>query len=96
MCDLVRSAKRNYESRLIGDMKYNPNLYHGHCRRTLKTKQGVTNVVDAAGVLTKTEEETAEALSNYYWTVFTRDDGLIAPPEFPLKTNEKLVDVFQI
>ena len=92
--DMVRSAKRNYEKRLIGDMKDNPSLYHGHCRRTLKTKQGVTNVVDSEGVLTKTEEETAEALSGYYWTVFTRDDGLSAPPEFPPRTDQKLVDVF--
>ena len=75
-------------------MKYNPNLYHGHCRRTLKTKQGVTNVVDGTGVLTVTEEETAEALNSYYHSVFTRDDGGMAPPEFPTRTEEKIGDVF--
>ena len=38
-------------------LKENPNLYHGHCRRSfaLKTKQGVSNVVDGAGRLTELE-----------------------------------------
>ena len=79
-----------YESRLIGDMKHNPNLYHGHCRRTLKTKQGVTNVVDGNGILTVTQE-TAEALNGYYQSVFTIDEGL-APPVFDQRTEEKIVD----
>ena len=42
--DMTRSAKRKYEQKLITDMKDNPNVYHGHCRRTLKTKQGVAKV----------------------------------------------------
>ena len=54
--DILRSAKRKYEQRLIDDMNENPSLYHGHCRRSLKTKQVVTNVVDRAGRLTETEE----------------------------------------
>ena len=73
--DLIRSAKANYEKKLIGDMKHNPKLYHGHCRRTLKTKQGVTNVVNGNGVLTETEQETVKALNRYYHSVFTRDGG---------------------
>ena len=37
--DIIRSAKMKYEGRLIADMKENPNLYYGHCRRTLKTNK---------------------------------------------------------
>ena len=91
LCHMIRTAKMKYESRLIGDMKHNPNLYHGHCRRTLKTKQGVTNVVDGNGILTVTQE-TAEALNGYYQSVFTIDEGL-APPVFDQRTEEKIVDV---
>ena len=93
LVDFVRSAKARYEQRLIEDMKHNPNLYHGHCRRTLKTKQGVTNVVKNDGILTESEGETAEALNEYYHSVFTRDDGVQSPPEFPVKTEEKITDV---
>ena len=59
---MVRTARMKYEGQLITAMKESPNLYFGHCRRTLKTKQGVSNVIDGAGVLTVTERETAGAL----------------------------------
>ena len=74
-------------------MKTNPNLFHGHCRRSLKTKQGVSNVVDGNGTLTETEEEAANALNIYYQSVFTADDGSTAPPEFTEKTQARLSDV---
>ena len=61
--DVIRTAKMQYERRLILDMKDNPSLYHGHYRRSLKTKQGVSNVVNNAGRLTETEEEAASALN---------------------------------
>ena len=90
---VIRSAKMKYEQRLISDMKENPNLYHGHCRRTLKTKQGVSNVVDGTGRLTETEEEAAVALNDYYHSVFTYDDPQIPAPEFQKLTQERLEDV---
>ena len=93
LVDCIRSAKIRHEQRLIEDMKHNPNLYHGHCRRTLKTKQGVTNVVNKNGVLTESEGETAESLNEYYHSVLTRDDGVQPPPEFPVRTEEKITDV---
>ena len=74
-------------------MKGNPKLYYGHCRRSLKTKQGVSNVVDGEGSPTQTEEEAATALNEYYHSVFTADDGSTEPPDFPEKTRERLSDV---
>ena len=91
--DLIRGEKRNYEKGLIKDLKEKPNLYFGHCRRSLKTKQGVTNVVDGEGKLTQTEEETARALNTYYHSVFTYDDPHSAPPQFPAQTQERLSDI---
>lgn len=91
--NIVRSAKMRYEQSLITDMKTNPNLYHGHCRRSLKTKQGVSNVLDSEGRLTKTEEEAATALNGYYQSVFTSDEPDYSPPDFPSLTEEKLEDV---
>ena len=93
LTDMVRTAKAKYERQLIVDMKDNPNLYHGHCRRTLKTKQGMTNVVGGDGTLTETEIQTAEELNVYYYSAFTRDEGVTPPPDFPETTQEKLVDV---
>ena len=43
--NLVRDAKRRHEKNLIADLKDNPSLYFGHCRRSLKTKQGVNKFV---------------------------------------------------
>ena len=91
--DVVRSAKMKYEQRLISDMKQNPNLYHGHCRRSLKTKQGVSNVVDSVGKLTESEEEAAAALNTYYHSVFTNDNSEYPTPAFPPQTQEKLEDI---
>ena len=91
--DVLRGAKMNYERRLIADMKAKPNLYHGHCRRSLKTKQGISNVVDGDGKLTETEEETAAALGTYYESVFTKDDLQSPAPEFPSLTQERLTDI---
>ena len=91
--NLIRESKLKYERGLITDMKDNPNLYHGHCRRTLKTKQGVSNVIDGNGKLTETDMETATALNEYYQSVFTRDDPNSLPPPFPDQTHEQLTDV---
>ena len=91
--DAIRSAKMGYERRLISGMRDNPNLYHGHCRRSLKTKQGVSNVMDGSGKLTETEEEAATALNSYYHSVFTNDNPQDPTPEFPTLTQERLEDV---
>ena len=93
LTDLVRAAKRNHEKNLLSEMKDNPNLYFGHCRRSLKTKQGVTNVIKADGKLTETEEETATALNLYYHSVFTKDDPSEMAPSFPDQTPEQLTDI---
>ena len=53
----------------------------------------MTNVVDGAGVMTETEDETASALGTYYHTVFTQDDGTSAAPSFPVRTEERIEDV---
>ena len=91
--DMVRGAKLKHERSLISDLKQNPNLYYGHCRRSLKTKPGVTNVIDRDGKLTETEEETARALNTYYHSVFTRDDPQSSDPPFPNQTEEQLTDI---
>merc|ERR1739838_555890 len=74
-------------------MKTNPRLFHGHCRRSIKTKQGVSNVLDRSGKLTQTEDEAAAALNEYYQSVFTPDDDATEPPAFPHQTEEELLDV---
>ena len=95
--NMIRNKKIEYERRLVTDMKDNPNLYHGHCRRSLKTKQGVSNVVNEAGTLTETEVEAATALNSYYHSVFTSEEGTQTAPAFPPRTEECLRDaVFDV
>ena len=90
--DVVREAKRKHGNNLIADLKENPNLYLGHCRRSLKTKQGVTNVIDGHGKLTQTESEAATALGRYYQSVFTADDHTTTPL-FQDRTQDRLTDI---
>jgi hypothetical protein len=90
--DMIRTRKIEYERRLVDDMKENPNLYHGHCRRTLKTKQGVSNVVKENGELMETEEEAATALNSYFHSVFTSESGTRTSPSFAPRTDENLID----
>ena len=59
----------------------------------IKTKQGVTNVIDEVGKLTETEDETATALNRYYQSVFTKDGSQSIAPAFPNQTQESLTDV---
>ena len=37
--DMIRTAKVGYEQNLIADMRTHPNLFHGHCQRSLKTSR---------------------------------------------------------
>ena len=90
---MIRGAKQKYERGLVSDLKENPNLYYGHCRRSLKTKQGVTNVLDGGGTLTETDKETANALNVYYHSVFTYNNANTEIPAFEERTEERLLDV---
>ena len=87
---MIRTAKIKYEQRLISDMIENPNLYQGHCRRSLKTNQGVTNVEDGTGQLTETEEEAAAALNEYYHSEFPRQTEVSVSEE---AVEEVLMDL---
>ena len=91
---MIRTAKVGYEQNLIADMRTHQNLFHGHYRRSLKTKQGVSNVVDENGILTRTAKKAADALNTYYHSVFTMDTDEPTAPEFPDQTEERLGDVY--
>ena len=76
--DLIREAKRKYEKGLISDLKGNPNLFHGHCQRMLKTKSA--NGIDGEGKLTDN-------------LVFTKDDETRKTLTLPDQTAERLTDI---
>ena len=94
---MIRIKKIEYERRLVTDMKENPSLYHGHCRRSLKTKQGVSKVVKEDGTQTETEGDAAMALNSYFHSGFTSDGETQTMPAFPPRTEESLMDaVFDV
>ena len=76
--DLTREAKCNYEKGLFSDLKGNPNLFHGHCQRMLKTKSA--NGIDGEGKLTDN-------------LVFTKDDETRKTLTLPDQTAERLTDI---
>jgi len=91
LTQLIRSKKREYERSLILKMKENPSIYHGYCRRNLKTKCGVTNVTNQEGNLTENEKETAEALNKFFHSSFTSDDDK-SHPSLPKRTTSSLAE----
>ena len=86
---LLRKAKRSYERGIANDSKTIPKRFWYHARRKLKTKSGISplleNVSDKES-LKYEDKEKAEILQKQFLSVFTRErDGPI--PALPPRTN---------
>ena len=44
LVDMTRTAKLQYEKGLIDEMKTNPNVFHGHCRRLFGGRHGASAI----------------------------------------------------
>ena len=56
-------------------------------------KPGVANVFDGNERMTESEEETAEALNQYFQSVFTEEDPNRVLPRFPKRTEMTISDI---
>jgi ribonuclease P/MRP protein subunit RPP40 len=76
-----RSAKRNYEKKLAGDVKSNSKSFFAYVRSKQRTKDKVGPLKDNLGKVIEDDQETANLLNNYFSSVFTIEDcGNIPEP----------------
>ena len=69
---LINLARINHEKNIIQDTA-NPRRFDSYCRRKMKNKKGVSNLVKPDGSETASDIETAELFNEFFQSVFTRD-----------------------
>ena len=93
---LIRQAKRRFEKELASKCKINPKAFWGHVRNKLKTRSGISplleNVDDKTSMKFK-DSEKAEILQKQFSSVFTKEpDGEI--PTIDKRCNESICDIY--
>ena len=92
--DLIRKAKRDFESDIMRSIKSHPKRFYSHVRNKQKVKVKVTNLDEGDGNFTKDNSESCQVLSEFFSSVFTKEDSGDLP-DFPKRTdfevNDKLV-----
>ena len=70
---IVRRAQANLERDLMKNFKTKPKAFYSYVRGKQKVKVGVSQLEKADGGLTETDSETAEVLSEFFQSVYTRE-----------------------
>ena len=76
---ICRNARIKYERLLIDTFKDNPKKFYGYIRKQQKVKVGVTKLETADGSQTKTDEETANELCDFFQSVFVEESNEVLP-----------------
>ena len=71
--DVVRKAQLDFEKKLMKGFKTNPKPVYQYMREKQKVKTGISQLKDEDGKLTDTDKETADILSSFFQTVFTKE-----------------------
>jgi len=70
---LIRNDKVTYQRKLAVGFRSNPRRFYGYIRRTQTVKDKVMCLKKANGDHTVTDQETADALCNYFNEVFVKE-----------------------
>ncbi len=66
--------KKQYEAKLAEEAKKNPKAFYKYARSKLKTKATVADLIKDDGTKTTSEKEKADALNEFFSSVFTKED----------------------
>ena len=69
-----RKAIRDFEKKIAAEAKKNPKSFYRYARSKLKTKTTIADLVREDGSLASSDKEKAEALNEFFGSVFTRED----------------------
>ena len=72
-------AKRDYERAIAANVKTNPKSFYKYARGKLKVLITVGNLKGRNGTVAQSDKEKAEALNNFFASVFTREDTSALP-----------------
>ena len=83
-----KKAKREREQMVAEDVKENPKAFYQYVASKTKSKETIPNLYKPDGSLTDDDLGKAEALNNYFSSVFTAEDaGNIPSPELKSSVN---------
>ena len=84
---IVKTAQRDYEKALISTFKKEPKKLYSYLRDKMRIKEGVAQMERVNGDLTKSDEETATVLNDFFTSVYTKEPDAVLP-EFEDKLDE--------
>lgn len=89
----VRRAKKDFERKLIQNVKEDAKSFWSYIRSKTKTKSTIGDIEDNDGVLTSDCLGKAEILNSFFGSVFVNEDASEVP-ELPVRVfNEELKDI---
>jgi len=88
-----RKTQNNFEKKLAKESKKNPKSFYKYAQSKLKIRTGIAYLVQENGSLTTTDKQKADVLSNFFSSVFTREDTNNMPDTFTSRTDSELMDI---
>ncbi len=89
---LVRKTIKNYEKTVAAESKTNPKAFYKYVKSRTKVQSCIQDIETANG-LTKTDTEKAEAMNQFFTSVFTNEDLQAIPPPANYFTEDALFDI---
>ena len=70
----TRKAKRAREAKVASDAKKNPKAFFQYVASKIKSRESISNLTKKDGTLTEDDEGKARVLSDFFGSVFTKED----------------------
>jgi hypothetical protein len=87
-----RKAQRNLENKVASEAKTNPRAFWQYVKTKTQARSGVADLKKKDGTKTKTDEEKAELLNEFFQSVFTTEGQGPVPETNEYTFNEELTD----
>ena len=83
----TRKLRKQFERRLVSDIKANPRAFWRYTNTRLKTRCGIGALRNGSGELECQDEKKAGILNSFFGSVFTREDPNTAMPNLSIDGN---------
>ena len=75
----IKQGKRKLEEKNASNIKYDPKAFYKYAKSKMKRKECIPSIQTNSGAETRNEYETAEALNDWFGSVFTHEDTVNIP-----------------
>ena len=90
---MVRKSRLLFEAKLATNVKVNPKKFWSYVNQTIKVKPGVSTLEREDGTVIEKDADIAEALNDYFCSVFTRENLDSIPSLPPRISGISLTDI---